>query len=140
MTEHEEPELPLTGLENDARARSLPDDVRALVDYARAFAKAEGAFQKARAAYAARETLRAAVFLAVGIVLICLAVFALVFGVLIALAQHIGAWSATAIVTGSLFLLASGFALIARAFWRRALNVMKPGSAPKPEPAGEGEA
>ena len=85
-----------------ARERSLHDDLTALASEARALAEAELAYHKARAAYAGQEAPRIALLGLFAAVVAFFALMALVLGTVLALSPVIGAWGATAAVTGGL--------------------------------------
>lgn len=83
---------------------SLVDDVAALVSDGRNFVQAEVEFQKTRLAFAANRSKSALLYGLAALAFVHLALIALVVGLVIALAPHVTAWGATAIVTGLLLL------------------------------------
>jgi len=90
---------------DEARERSLRDDLNSLAAEARTLAEAELAYHKARAAYAGQEAPRIALLGLLAAVFVFVALMALVLG-LLALTPVLGAWGATGAVTGGLLLLA----------------------------------
>ena len=109
----------------EARDRSLPDDLRDLASDARALAEAELAFQKARAAYFGSEMRGLAVFGIVAAVLAFFAVMALIVGLIGALTPELGPWGAMAVVTGALLVLVAVFALGALSRWKRMMRTLE---------------
>jgi ABC-type multidrug transport system fused ATPase/permease subunit len=98
----------------EARDRSLQDDLRDLAEEARTAAEAEFAFQKSRAAYAGKSLPKIAGLLVGAAVLAFFAMMALVVGLVIALAPLLTAWGSMAFVTVVLLALALVLALTAR--------------------------
>lgn len=98
----------------EARDRSLHDDLRVLAEEARTAAEAEFAFQKSRAAYAGKALPKIAGLLVGAAVLVFFAVMALVVGLVIALAPLLTPWGSMALVTIVLLALALLLALMAR--------------------------
>ena len=96
--------------------RSLVDDVRDLIDDGRTLMEAELAFQKARAAFAGTGIKSIAMLGGLAAVLAIFALFALVFGAILALSPLVTSWGATAIVVG---ILGASAALAARMAARR---------------------
>ena len=113
---------PLIADWEEARDRSLPDDVRGLAEQARIFAQAELAYQKSRASYLGSEARTIAMLGAVAGVLVFFALIGLVFGLILALAPLITAWGSTALVCGVLLIVALVCALRARRGLRRATH------------------
>jgi len=105
--------------------QSLADEVRELFAAAKARAETEIAFQKARAGIAAKWAGIAAGLGCLVAALLFLALMAAVFGVVLALAQALGAWVATGIVAGTLVLLAVIAGLLALGRVRRIAGLMK---------------
>jgi len=99
----------------EARERSLPDDVRQLARHARALAEAELALNKARAKYAGAQAKGIALLGVLAATLVFLAVVAAVFGAVLALTPTLGAWGATGAVCGGLLLVAFVLLLVLRA-------------------------
>ena len=120
-TDELEPLLP--DLE-EARSRSLTDDVRGLAERARTFAEAELAFQKSRASFAGQEVKATAVLGVIAVVLVFFALMGLVFGLILALAPLVTAWGSTALVCGALLIAALVCALRARSRWRQAAGTL----------------
>lgn len=110
-------DVPADGIGNP-RDRSLPDDLKDVADDARSYLTAEIAFQKSRVAFAGGEAKAIAVFVLAALVFIVLAVFAAVFGLILALTPWLTAWGATALVCGVLLALALLFVWRALARWR----------------------
>ncbi|MCB2078863.1 MAG: phage holin family protein [Novosphingobium sp.] len=104
---------------DDARERSLPEDIRQLAADARTLAEAEFAYQKSRAAYAGQEIKGITVLGIVAAVLVFFAVMGLVLGAILALSPAIGAWGATAVVVGLLLVIALLCVLTAGMRWKR---------------------
>ena len=86
--------------------RSLGDEVRGLVEAAKERAQTEIAFQTARAGMLGKLAGMVAALGCVALILLFYATMAAVFGLVLALAQWLGAWAATGIVVGGLVLLA----------------------------------
>ena len=103
---------------SEARERSLVEDLRQLAQEGRAAAEAEIAYQKSRAAVAGQGMKAIAALGALALVLLVFALMALVFGVVLALAELVGAWAATAIVVLGLILAAGLCAMLAGARWK----------------------
>lgn len=114
----------LDPLLNEARERSLNEDLHQLAQDARVYAQAEFQFQKSRAAYAAGASKSIVIYAVVALVLVFFAVMALVVGLVIALAPLITAWGSTAVVTLSLLGLAVFLLLRAKSRATRMLGVL----------------
>lgn len=99
---------------NEARERSLNEDLHQLAQDARSYAQAEFQFQKSRAAYAAGASKSIVIYAVVALVLVFFALMALVVGLVIALAPLITAWGSTALVTLVLLGLAAFLLLRAK--------------------------
>ena len=112
----------------EARDRSLLEDLRELARDARTYAEAELAFQKSRATYAGDEVKSIAISIAAAAALVFFALMALVLGALLALTPLITAWGATALVFAVLLIGAVIFAFGARSRWRRMKSLMANGS------------
>lgn len=95
---------------------SLLEDVGALIEEGRNYAEAELAFQKTRLSYVISHAKWAVLFLGMAAVLGLLSVFALTFGLLLALSPIITPMGATMAVTFSL--LISAIALTRFAKWQ----------------------
>lgn len=93
---------------------SLIDDVRNLVEDGKTYLEAEIQYQKSRAALAADRGKSGAIYGAIAIALVHLALVALVVGLVLALAPLITAWGATGVVGGGLVAVAIVFALKAK--------------------------
>ncbi|MDE2403470.1 MAG: phage holin family protein [Sphingomonadales bacterium] len=102
-----------------AEAQSLSEEVRVLFEAARARAETELAFQKARAGLLGKWAGIVAALGCLVVALLFLALMAAVFGVVLGLAQALGAWAATGIVVGVLVVLALVAGLLAWARVRR---------------------
>lgn len=101
---------------DDAADRSLLDDVQQLIDDGRTLLEAELAYQKSRAAVAAQGAKSIAAWGGLAVVLVCFALMALTFGLVLGLASIIGPWLATLV---TVLVLLSAAALCARAAARR---------------------
>ncbi|MEO6091582.1 MAG: phage holin family protein [Novosphingobium sp.] len=115
---------PLISGWEEARDRSLPDDVRGLAEQARVFAQAELAYQKSRASYVGSEARTIAMLGALAACLVFFALIGLVVGLIFALAPLITAWGSTALVCGLLLLAALVCALRAKRGLRRAIGTL----------------
>jgi Flp pilus assembly protein TadB len=103
----------------EARERSLEDDVRDVVGQARDYVRSEMAFQKTRAAYAGKSAGWIALWVGAVLVFLFFALMALVFGAIMVLTPLITALGATAAVTGVLLVLALLSGLNALRRWRK---------------------
>lgn len=92
----------------DARDRSLVDDLRQLANDGRVLLEAELAYQKSRAVVAGQGAKGIAGWLALALALVFFALMALVLGLMLVLAPLIGGLGAT-LVTVLGLLLAAGF-------------------------------
>lgn len=95
--------------EADDRAdenRSLLDDIGDLVGDAQTWFDAELSYQKLRAAFVGANLKQAVVLGLAAVMLIVVAVMGLTFGLILALAPLVTAWGATAIVVGTMVLVA----------------------------------
>lgn len=110
--------------EGDA-ARSLLDDVGDLVGDAQTWFDAELSYQKVRAAFVGANLKQAAVLGLAAAVLIVVAVMGLTFGLILALAPLVTAWGATAIVVGTMLLVALLCGLSARKAGRAAVAAIR---------------
>lgn len=84
---------------------SLVDEVATLFDDGRTYAEAEIAFQKTRAKLAGRSAGAALAYIALGLILLNIALMALAVGLVIALEPYVTIWGAIGIVVGALILL-----------------------------------
>lgn len=107
-----EPPIPAEQVEA-AKERSLVEDLRLLADDARAYARAEYTYQKSRGFQAGQELKRAAIFTALSVACLIVALVALTMGLIFALTPHLTAWGATGVVVGVLLVAAGIFAWIA---------------------------
>ena len=103
----------------DAAERSLVDDVRQLAHDGRTLLEAELAYQKSRAALAGQGAKGIAGWGALALALVFFSLMALVMGLLLALSEQFGAWTATAIVVAVLLLTAGLSGLAAARRWKR---------------------
>ena len=103
----------------DAAERSLVDDVRQLAHDGRTLLEAELAYQKSRAALAGQRAKGIAGWGALALALVFFTLMALVMGLLLALSEQFGAWTATAIVVAVLLLAAGLSGLAAARRWKR---------------------
>lgn len=93
-----------------SRERSLTDDLVAMLDDGKTYVEAEVQYQKTRAAFALDRGKAGAFYGVIAFALLHLALVALVVGSVIALIPAIGAWAATALVTGLLVVAGGAFA------------------------------
>ncbi|MCK9544238.1 MAG: phage holin family protein [Novosphingobium sp.] len=119
-----------TGTDDDARERSLVEDLRKLAGDGRAFAEAEIAYQRARVAYAGAAARPIAALGALALCFVFFALMAATVGSVIALAPRLGAWGATGAVAGGLILLAALCALVARQKAGTMVRTLKQGGRP----------
>lgn len=101
------------------------DDVMSLVDDGLTYAEAEVAFQKTRLAYAGNRVKRIAILAGLSAVMVVFALFALVFGAILALTPLFTAMGATAIVVATLLVVALLFAIFAKARTRELADTFK---------------
>lgn len=113
------------GHTEEARERSLPEDVRELVNDARDYAKAEYAFQKSRASFASKQSAIIAGYGAAALLVAYFAMIALVVGAVIALGEALTPWAATAIVTAVLLALSALLAWLALSRFNRMKTVLR---------------
>jgi len=116
MTEELEP---LSEALEEARYRSLRDDLGDLAGQARDYARAELAFQKTRATYAGKEVRGIGLLIGAALVFLFFALMGLVFGLILALSPILTPWGATAVVCLGLMLAAGASAWTAWSRWRR---------------------
>lgn len=103
---------------------TLEDDLRALIGDGRAFIEAELAWQKARAVFVGKQMGGIALLGLLALALAFFALMALVFGLVLALATTLGAWGATAAVTGGLLLVAALAGLLAALRTKRMVRLI----------------
>jgi len=117
MTDEHDMEAAPADETSDAGAAdtSFVSDVKTLFEDGRTYAEAEIAFQRTRFAYVASHAKSVALFGGIAASLLVLAVFALVFGAILALTPEIGAWAATGVVAGILLGAAVILLLVVRA-------------------------
>ncbi len=101
------------------------DDVMSLVDDGLTYAEAEVAFQKTRLAYAGNRVKKIAILAGLSAVMVVFALFALVFGAILALTPLFTAMGATAIVVATLLVVALLFAIFAKARTRELTDTFK---------------
>jgi hypothetical protein len=103
---------------DEARERSLEEDVRDLAGHAKTYARTEFAFQKTRVGLAATSALWIAVWGGAALVFLFFSIMALVVGAIVTLAPLITALGATLLVFALLAIgvAASGFLALRR--WR----------------------
>ncbi|MCB2089738.1 MAG: phage holin family protein [Sphingomonadaceae bacterium] len=105
--------------------RTLSDEIVSLVEDGKTYVEAEIAYQKTRASLAAQSGKNGVIFVFAALAFLHLALIALVVGLVIALAPHVTAWGALAIVVGSLLLGVAIFAMLALKRFRRVSSVFK---------------
>lgn len=99
--------------------RSLVDDVKQLASDGRTLLEAEFAYQKSRAAVAGAGIKGITGWAALALALVFFALMALVMGLVLGLAELIGAWAATGVTVLALLLAAGLSGLAARSRWKR---------------------
>ena len=114
--------------------RSLVDDVKQLASDGRTLIEAELAFQKSRAAVAGAGIKGITGWAALALALVFFALMALVMGLLLGLAELIGAWAATAITVLMLILAAGLSGLAAGRRWKRMSALLAEDSKPVDAP------
>lgn len=107
-------------IDEKAAERSLVEDVRQLVDDGRTLVEAELAYQKSRAVVAGMAAKSIAGWVALGLVLLFFALMALVLGLILVLAQAIGAAAATLVVVLGLLAMGLLSGMVALRRWKRA--------------------
>ncbi|WP_374528616.1 phage holin family protein [Novosphingobium sp.] len=115
----EQPPLIAAQAGDEARDRSLVDDVRQLVSDGKTLLEAELAYQKTRAAVAGAGAKGVAGWAALALALLFFTLMALVMGLLLALTPLLGGWGAMALVVLGLLAAAglSGWAAAQR--WKK---------------------
>lgn len=101
-----------------ASERSLVDDVTRMVEDGRTLLEAELAYQKSRAAVAGQGAKAVAAWGGLAVVLVCFALMALTFGLVLSLASVIGPWLATLVTVLALLLGAALCGRIAARRWK----------------------
>lgn len=104
---------------SDAAERSLVEDVTRLVTDGRTLLEAELAYQKSRAAVAGQGVKAVAGCAALALALVFVALMALTFGLVLALAEVLGAWVATGVVTLGLLAFGALSGVVALRRWKR---------------------
>lgn len=107
-------------IDEKAAERSLVEDVRQLVDDGRTLVEAELAYQKSRAVVAGMAAKSIAGWVALGLALLFFALMALVLGLILVLAQAIGAAAATLVVVLGLLAMGLLSGMVALRRWKRA--------------------
>lgn len=103
---------------DEARRRSLIDDMSQASEQARDYIAAEIEFQKARAIHAGAGIRTIAVLLLVALVLVAFGLFGLIISAIMALAQVMPIWTAALIVGGGLVIVAAMLTTMAIGHWR----------------------
>lgn len=103
---------------DDAVDRSLLDDVQQLITDGRTLLEAELAYQKSRAAVAGQGAKSVAVWGGLAVVLVCFALMALTFGLVLGLASVIGPWLATLVTVVALLIAAALCGAAAARRWK----------------------
>ena len=115
----EEPVPPLIKpAADDAAERSLVDDVQRLIDDGRILLEAELAYQKSRAAVAGQGAKSVVAWGGLALVLVCFALMALTFGLVLGLASVIGPWLATLVTIMALLAAAALCGMTAARRWK----------------------
>ena len=114
----DDPSPPLLKPDADAK-RSLVDDVKQLASDGRTLLEAEFVYQKSRATVAGAGIKGITGWAALTLALVFFALMALVMGLVLGLAELIGAWAATAVTVLALLLAAGVSGLAARSRWKR---------------------
>lgn len=107
-------------IDEKAAERSLVEDVRQLVDDGRTLVEAELAYQKSRAVVAGMAAKSIAGWVVLGLALLFFALMALVLGLILVLAQAIGAAAATLVVVLGLLAMGALSGMVALRRWKRA--------------------
>lgn len=98
--------FPEDGRQEELGEPTLVDELTSLLEDGRTYAEAEIAYQKTRAAYVGQQAKGIAITGGIAALFVVLAIFALVFGAILALTPLVGAIGATAIVFAALLVLA----------------------------------
>ena len=117
-----------------AADRSLVDDVKQLASDGRTLLEAEFAYQKSRAAVAGAGIKGITGWAALALALVFFTLMALVMGVLLGLAQLLGAWTATAITVLALLVAAGLSGLAASRRWKRMSALLADDATSEPGP------
>lgn len=99
------------GAAGNAADEGIGGAIKALIEDGQTLFEAEVAYRKAQAAYGLREAKAIFVLLVLGLAFGFFTLLAIVVGLLLALAAHVGVWGALAIVGGILAVL-SGLCLL----------------------------
>jgi hypothetical protein len=110
---------PLSPTSEDARDRSLQEDMQRLAEDARTLAEAELAYQKSRAAFAGQQAKGIAVFGLLAAVAGYFLLVAFTVGLIFALSGPITPWGAMGVVMALWLVLGLVCGLIAFSRWRR---------------------
>ncbi|VWX56863.1 putative Actinobacterial holin-X, holin superfamily III [Sphingorhabdus sp. 109] len=92
---------------DEADAKSLKSQITGLIDDVRVLAHAEMEYYRAKLSVNMAATKRIVTLAGVGILFGIMAIIALILGILLVLADHVGPLAATAIVTGLTLLVAA---------------------------------
>ena len=111
-------------IDEKAAERSLVEDVRQLVDDGRTLVEAELAYQKSRAVVAGMAAKSIAGWVALGLALLFFALMALVLGLILVLAQAIGAAAATLVVVLGLLAMGLLSGMVALRRWKHATALL----------------
>ncbi len=96
-----------TAFADEADAKSLKSQITGLIDDVRVLAHAEMEYYRAKLSVNMAATKRIVTLAGVGIIFGIMAIIALILGILLVLADHVGPLAATAIVTGLTLLVAA---------------------------------
>ena len=107
---------------SDKGSSSVMDDVMSLVDDGMTYAEAEVAYQKTRLAFAGNRAKKIAILVGLSSVMVVFALFALVFGAILALTPLFTAMGATAIVVTTLLVVALLLGIFAKARTRELVD------------------
>ena len=122
---------PLSHSIEDARERSLAEDLRQLADDGKAYAEAELAFQKSRAALAGKGIKGIVIFGVLAAMLVFFALMALTIGLVLALTPLLTPWGAAAASFAGLLVLAGICAMLVGARYRRTRRFISGGDRQK---------
>ena len=112
--------------QQEASDESVKDVFARLYADGRAYAAAEAERQKLRAGIAATGIRNAAILGGIALILVFASIVALLIGLIIALAQHVGPLSGTLIVVGGALLIVVALLIAARGCISRMRNAIKP--------------
>ncbi len=96
-----------TAFADEADAKSLKSQITGLIDDVRVLAHAEMEYYRAKLSVNMAATKRIVTLAGIGIIFGIMAIIALILGILLVLADHVGPLAATAIVTGLTLLVAA---------------------------------